>query len=373
MFKSDMFPFWTWAAFPDLTEFWTPSYCDYAREIFMAQEVSINQMLDNAEATNKPQKAVVVEDIADMSKVIKYRKDGIIPVKKGVDIDKAIKFFNVPSINTPMIVFDKLQAIQDRASGVTSGSAGVADEEGKVGIYEGNQVAAADRFGLLNKSYSFGYRRFAKLYEEGIKEHLIKKVAADILGPNGVEIKSISRRDIYKKGDEFGCIVEASDAEMSNAIRNQSTKIAFLNAQAVNPMVNKQKAFEMGAKISGLNEDEIRELLDVNSYGNEELMSEADRDIENLLNGEEIRPNQLANNAYKQKLVNYTRDHEEDINFEKFQMISAYIEGLEPIIMRNEARNLQNELTEELKNNPLIPGEEGMPQDALPQIQEQQL
>jgi len=57
-FPQGAWPYWTWAAFPDLTEFWTPSYCDYAREIFMTQNVSINQMLDNAEAINKPQQIV---------------------------------------------------------------------------------------------------------------------------------------------------------------------------------------------------------------------------------------------------------------------------------------------------------------------------
>lgn len=346
IFESNMFPYWTWACFPDLTEFWTPSYCDYARELFMAQEVSINQMVDNAEAINKPQKVVDVNAIGDMSKVLKYRKDGVIPVKNGVDVTKAIQFIQVPSINTPIQVYNLLSQIQDRASGVTAGAAGVADETGKVGIYEGNQMAAADRFGLLNKSYSFGYKRFAKLYEAGVKEHLIKKVAIDVLGPNGVEIKNVSRRDIYKKGDEFSLIVEASDAEMSNSLKNQMTKITFLKEQTGNELINQQKRLEMEAKIAGLNEDEIRELLDVNSFGDEELMSEADRDLEALLNGEQIQPNELANNAYKQKMVNYTRDHKEDISDKQFALIATYIESLEDIIMRNEARAFENEQTD---------------------------
>lgn len=353
MFTSNLWPFWTWAAFPDLTEFWTPSYCDYVREILMTQEVTINQMIDNSEATNKPQKIVQAGAIEDMSKVIKYKKDGIIPVKNGVNIDNAIQFVKVPSINTPLNVYDKLEAIKDRASGVNANAAGVADEDGKVGIYEGNQIATADRFGLLNKSYSFGYKRFAKLYEWGIKDHLTKKVAVDILGPNGVEVKNVSKRDIYKKGDDFGCIVEASDAEMMNSIKNQEIKLNFINANIQNPLINKQKAFEMGAKFSGLNDDEIRELLDVNNYGDEELMSEADRDLESLLNGEQIQPNQLANNAYKQKMVDYIRDHQEDINDKQFALITLYIDSLDPIIMRNEARNFQNEMTEQLKNTNL--------------------
>lgn len=377
MFTSDMFPYWTWACFPDLTEFWTPSYCDYIREILMAQEVSINQMLDNAEAVNKPQKVVNVNKIEDMSKLLKYKKDGIIPVKDGVNLDQAIQFVKVPSINTPLTVFDKLQYIKDRASGVGDNEAGMADEGGKVGIYEGNQVAAADRFGLLNKSYAFGYKRFAKLYEWGIKDHLTKKVAVDIIGPNGVEIKQVSKRDIYRKGDEFGCIVEASNAEMTNSLQNQGFKLKFLAGQVQNQLVNPSKVFEMSAKISGFSEDEVRELLDVQNYGNEELMSEADRDIESLINGDNIEPNEMANNAYKQKFVSYLRDHKEDINFTRFQEISAYIESLEPIIMRNEARALNNEMVEQMNkqtdllNQPLeangMPVEQ--PAEATPQYE----
>lgn len=362
LFESNIYPYWTYATFPDMTEFWTPSYCDYARQIFMAQEVSINQMLDNSEAINKPQKIVQVGAIEDMASVKKYKKSGIIPVKKGTDARAAIQFVETPSINTPMLVYDKLQSIQDRASGVGANEAGAADENGKVGIYEGNQVASADRFGLLNKSYSFGYKRFAKLYEWGIKEHLNNKVAVDILGPDGVEIKKIRNKDIYKKGDVFGCLVEASNAEVTNSLTNQKTKLTFLSGQVQNPMVNKSKAFEMEAKIAGFTEDEIRELLDINSYGNEELMSEADRDIEMLLNKEIIEPNEMANNAYKQKMINYLRDHKEDITFEQFGLIAEYITTLEPIIMRNEARNLQNELTDKLKNNASLPvGPDGQP------------
>jgi hypothetical protein len=350
LFTSDLFPYWSWACFPDLTEFWTPSYCDYIREILMAQEVCINQMLDNSEAVNKPQKIVRVGDIEDMSKLLKYKKDGIIPVKKGVDIDKAVQFIQVPSINAPMQVFDKLQYIKDRASGIGDNEMGMADEGGKVGIYEGNERAAADRFGLLNKSYAFGYKRFAKLYEWGIKDHLNKKVAIDILGPSGVEMKQIGKRDIFKKGDEFGCMVEASNAEITNSLRNQDYKLKFIMAQAQNPLVNPSKAFELAAKISGLMDDEVRELLDVQNYGNEELMSEADRDIEALLNGEDIEINEAANNAYKQKLVSYLRDHKEDINMKQFELISLYIKALEPTIMRNEARNFQNDMIEMMNN-----------------------
>ena len=81
MFSCNTWPFWTWGCLPDLTEFWTPSYCDYARDLFLAQDASIGQMLDNADAINKPMRAVDVSAIDDVTK-LKYRKDGIIPCKE---------------------------------------------------------------------------------------------------------------------------------------------------------------------------------------------------------------------------------------------------------------------------------------------------
>ena len=366
MFSNDMWPFWTWAAFPDLTEFWTPSYCDYARDLFLAQDASIGQMLDNADAINKPMRAVDVSAIDDVTK-LKYRKDGIIPVKKGVDINRAYQTIITPSINTPIQVFEILEGIQEKASGVTAQAKGTSDEKGKVGIYQGNEAAMADRFGLLNKSYSFGYKRFAKLYENGVKDHLIKKIAIEIIGPNGVEVKQISKRDLYKKGDEYGITVEASNAEMMANKQDRNEKLAFLASEVNNPMINKKKSFEMRALISGLSEEDVRQLLDTNSYGNEKLMSEADRDLESLLMGEVIEINDAANNQYKQRMVDYLRDHKEDINDRQFFAISAYIDSLEDVIFRNEARKLVSEQSQEMLNPELNPLNINQPQPEMPQ------
>lgn len=333
LFASNLWPFWTWAAFPDLTEFWTPSYCDYVREIFMAQAVSINQMLDNAEQINKPQKLVNVSAVKNLAE-LKYRREGYIKVSTGIDLNQAVQTLEVQSIDTPIAVYNLLDGIQEKTSGVTAGAKGVSDED-KVGIYEGNQANAADRFGFLNKSYSFGYKRFSLLYEHGVKEHLIKKEAVDILGPNGVEIAEISRRDIFRKNDEFGVMVESSNAETSLSEVEKRTKIAFLNSQAGNPIQNPQKAYEIQASIAGFEEDTVRQLLDTSDYGSAELMSEAERDIEALLDGEKLPPNQAANTAYKQRFVDYLKDNQEKISFDQFTLLSDYVLSLDEIITRN--------------------------------------
>jgi len=359
IFPANLYPYWTYATFPDLTEFWTPSYCDYTREIFMAQDVSVNQVLDNAEAINRPMKVVNSSAIEDLAQ-LKYRRDGNIITKGDYDASKAIQVIQTPSINTPIEVFNLLENINDKDSGVNSAGKGVEDTDGRVAIYEGNQAAAADRFGLLNKSYSFGYDRFAKLYEDGVRTHLIKKVAVDILGTGGVEVTNVNKRDLFKKGDKYGILVESSANDVSNDIQERTIKNNFLIGQVQNPEVNQKKVFELQAKIVGFTEDEIKELQDVSAFGNQELMSEAERDIESILDKDDIKPNRNANNAYRQRILDFMNDHEEDIDFETFQRFEAYFNTLEPIVMKNEARALEAQKQELLNNMPV--DEAGQPQ-----------
>lgn len=361
-FPLGAWPVWSWATCPDLTEFWTPSPCDYVRELFMAQAVSINQMLDNAEQINKPQKVVdtgAIENLAEL----KYRRDGYIKVKNGIDVNKAVQFIRPPSIETPIEVFNILEGIQQKASGVNAGTEGQEKVDGKVGIYEGNQAAAADRFGLLNKSYSFGYKRFARLYEIGVRDHLTKKVAVDLIGPDGIETEEITRRDIFHKNDQFNVSVEASDAEEQASTIDQKNKLQFLQSFLTNPLtpglINPKKAFEIQGKVAGLTEDEIKQLLDTSEYGNAEIISEAELDIEGLLEGKQVKPNKAANLAYKQHVVDYLNDHEDDMGHEQFMRIAGYLTNLEPIIMTNTVREMQKKIQDMAV--PTAPAKPGAP------------
>lgn len=360
LFAANLWPFWTWAAIIDLTEFWTPSYIDYVREIFMGQHVSINQMVDNAEQINKPQKYVDVGAIENLAE-LKYRRDGIVQFKSGTDMSRAVYMPQTPSINTPIEVYNILEGIQEKASGVNANAKGTSDED-KVGIYEGNQSATADRFGLVNKSYSFGYQRFAKLYEHGVREHLTKRISVDILGPEGISIEQVSRRDIFRKDDTFGVMVDSSDAELALSQVEIRNKLAFIQSNKINPKVNQQKLTEIEANIVGFSEDEIRQLMDVSEFGDANMMSEAERDIEAILDGEDIKPNRLATASYKQRFVHYMQDHEEDMNPQQIERMFAYIDSIEDIILFNMERKA-NEVA-----MPTVPPEQAGNPGALPAL-----
>jgi len=346
LFDDEQYPFWSYASFPDLTEFWTPSHIDYVREIFMAQTVSINQMIDNAERVNKPQRIIDVGAIQELQE-LKYKKDGYIKANSGT-AQTAVKLVEVPSIETPIQVFNVLEGIQEKAMGISAAEKGLADTDGRATIYEGNRETAADRYGLLNKSYSYAYRRFAQLYEQGVRQHLNKKIAVDILGPEGIEIQNISKRDIFRGTDTFAVQVEASDAEIAMSENKKRTMLAFLSAHIQDPLINQKKSTEIQAKIAGMDEQQVRELLDTSEFGDAEIMSEAERDIEDILDGQTVMPNRMANAAYKQRIVNYVQDNMEHMNDEQVGRLFMYIEELDQIILANTMRQANQQAQKEL-------------------------
>lgn len=351
LFKSNLWPFWTYAAYPDMTEFWTPSPADYVRELIMAQAVSINQMLDNAERVNRPQRVIDVGAISNLAE-LKYKRDGYIKANAGTG-QSAIKILETPSITTPLEVFKALETIKQTASGVTAGALGVEDTDGRATIYEGNQASVADRFGLFNKSYSFGYRRFGHLYMHGVDEHLTKKVAVDIMGPEGIAVEEFSRRDIFKKEDEFAVIVEASNAELGLSEQKKRIQGAFYSPLLGRAdLANQKVVIEQMGMVAGIEPEKIRQLLQLDMYGNAEIMSEAERDIETIIDGTLPRPNRMANAAYKQRFVDYMMDHEEDISDETFKLMVQYISSLDEVILQNTIRQAREQAQRELTADP---------------------
>lgn len=335
VFKSGLYPFWTWATDPDLSEFWTLSPVDQMRDIFMVQGASIDQLLDNAEQINKPMKGVVGDAVKNLNS-LRYGRDKTVRFKKGTDMTKAVRVFETPALQSPLEVYNMLETIGSLESGVSPATKGVADED-KVGIYEGNMQQVADRMGLLNKAYADGYYRFAKLFYYGVKEHLNTKVAIEIVGHDGVELEEITKRDV-KGFAEMGIDIEASDAEMNASAVDQKNKLNYLSNARQSAVVNQKVREEMEATIAGFEQDEIRRLMDKDEFGDAELLSEASRDIENLLRGIEVKPNMNATNAYKSKIVDYMMDQHENMDKETWERFVQYVLDIDQYVMANMVR-----------------------------------
>lgn len=336
IFKSNKYPFLSWATDPDLDEFWTPGPDDMVREIFMAQSAVINQMLDNNEMINFPMKAYDVDKVTNKA-LLNYRRGGLIPFKKDTIINQALQVLDVKPINNGITVYEELDKIQQLESGVTAESRGIADED-KVAIYEGNQANIADRLGLLNDSYANMYHRLLELHEYGVREHLNNKIAIQMIGSDGIEWENLNKTDMLPDDTSFDYYISAADAEMRNDVSEKRAKLNYVINNKQNPIINQKALSEVEAEISGFDSGDIKRLLDKDEFGDAELMSECARDIKRLLVNEDFEPNEAANVAYKQKMVDYLRDKSEDMKPDQIKRMIAYIEKLEPFIIQNTVR-----------------------------------
>ena len=348
MFKSGKYPFFSAAAYPDLTEFWTPSPADGVREAIMAKAISINQMLDNGEAINRPMKAFDIDAIKNPA-LLKYRKDGLIPVKGGVDINNAVKFFPTVPIQTAVQVYDKLAEIIDINSGVDSGTKG-SSQETVVGIYEGNQAAQSDRFSLISDSESDAQQRFAELYLAGLDEHLNSKIAIEMIGVDGVEFAEVGKKDIKRKSN-FDIMVITAGQEETMQNTEKRNKLTFLSAKGNDQsgVYNKKVLAEMEAAIAGFTYDEIKYMLDVKNDGTTELMAECAEDIQEMLAGEYIEVNDMANSAYMQKMKDFMRDEKEYMmkNPDIAKIFWDYMDRLQPVVISNMTAEMDKQLAKE--------------------------
>lgn len=348
VFANNKFPFFTAAAYPDLTEFWTPSPLDGVREVIMAKAVAINQMLDNGEAINRPMKAFDVDAIKNPA-LLKFRKDGLIPVKGGVRINDAVQFFPTTSIVTAEQVYDKLGEIIDVNSGVNAGTKGQADEKA-VGIYEGNQANASDRFSLVGDSEADAQQRFAELYLDGLDEHLNTKVAIEMVGVDGIEFKEVGKKDI-KRNRNFDVVVITAGKEESIQSTEKRNKLTFLSSKGSDQsgVYNKKVLAEMEAQIAGFTNEEIKYMLDTKDDGTTELMAECAEDIQEMLAGKIIPVNDMANTAYMQKMKDYLRDNKE--YFMKHEDILAifidYMDRIQDVVVMNMTAEVNKQLTKE--------------------------
>lgn len=336
--RSGKYPIWTWAAFPDPREFWTPSYCDFARGIFQAQEKSINQSLDNSEQINRPQTAVNVDYVRNLAQV-RYRKDGYIEIEGNVDVNRVLQTRQTPPIEGPFKVYDKLESIVESESGVTADVKGTSDED-TLGIYEGNLMQAGDRFGLLNKSYAEGYYRFAVLHKEGVMQDLKKKMAVQILGPMGLEIEMVSARDLKPYQNDYDILVESSLAEAQSNLADSKNKLTFLGAYKGDQTINQKVLFETQATIAGVDDDTIKRLLDTSDYNAIEVVAQADEAFQIILGGETPPLYKDANTAFLQRLHDLSDKYDHELSSEQHAAVFSYIDNITPIVERNAARSV---------------------------------
>lgn len=330
------YPFDTWAYYPHPFIFWTPSPMDVVRENFQAQQVAVQQGVDNNEQKNKPMTFYDAGAVKDPTK-LNWRPDGKVAVAKGTDPSRAIFKPTVPDLFDPVQLRNLLKDIASDVTGVTPGAQGNETQDTKVGIYYGNQQVIADRMSTFGESYSMAINRRAQLYLIGIKDHLDEAKAVKMIGPDGVEWDKIRKEDLT----EFDITISGGSIEAQNDALKAKNKADFIARNQQNPIFNQKVLAEQDAILAGFDPQDVKRLLEQEEV-NADLMSQAAEDIQKLLEGEKVDANLKANTQYAQKILDFMMNNE--MRPDQDARFIAYLDELKPIIIRNMVMKAQTEM-----------------------------
>lgn len=331
-----LWPFSSWAYYPDLFNFWSPSPMDMVRENFQVRNVVINQAIDNNEAKNKPMKSYD-PDVYKNPELLEYQPDRLVPTASGKNPKEGLFIHETANIYDPKALNDLLEDIAGKVVGVNAAGQGFEDKDQKVGIYFGNQQEVANRMGLFELSYSRSVMRDALLYLNGLKLNLDEEKAVKMIGENGVEWDKLRKDDL----GEFDITITGGSAQSQLDAIKSKQKTEFISSQIKNPIVNQKELVEQQASIAGFTPDEIKKLLSKED-ASEESIARAAEHVQKILRGEDIRPYRKADVAYAQHILDFYQDNE--LKPEQDKSFEIYLQAIEDIVIDNTIKKAQKEL-----------------------------
>lgn len=360
-----LWPYVSWATHEDNYNFWSKGPCDDVYPIAEAMRIIFNESLNNLHKRNWGMRAFDSKVFTDPAK-LEWRPDGLVEgSNSGQGIQNGIFEFTTPD-NT--VISLNLMTFSDnllgQKTGINSGAQGSTEKDKKVGIFYGEMEQVADRLGLTNKIYKGAWAQLGKRYLYGLRDNLNEKMAVRILGANGIEWDELDKNEISDLNIK---VTGGTDDAKLNEMKSQR-KIASLQAIAGNPnlapKLNPNWVIEEQLKTAGYDPEEIKRALDTNNFGDEDLMVEAAKAIQDIVNGKKPRQNRGATSGFMQKIVDFAYDTELDL--ETYNLLMDYAMSHSEIAADNMARKAQSIIRERAMADTAQPsGNPAMPNSPL--------
>lgn len=244
----------------------------------------------------------------------------------------------------------------------------VSDEVAKVGILFGQIQKTSARMGVYNKSFKEMWERLGQraLYE--MRSFLKESQTIQIIGTRGAEWHDFVGKELEHPSD-FDILAEGSNVELEmneNKKKNQQKSFdLLLKDPDLKKELNPRKAVETILKIGEWKDEEIKQLMDVQNYGNEEMLARADLACEQIMKGKEPEIYPGADMAFMQYILDTSNKLDKSEADMKIRLL-LYGQAHKSIVVKNMANKAVNELsqkgiTPDKINMPLPPGMDGKP------------
>jgi hypothetical protein len=338
VFKSNLWPWVSWATHRDLFNFWSKAPVDDIVPLAEMIRVLVNQELDNRQKRNWGQRAYD-PDVYPNPSDLNFRPDGLVATKSGASrlqpIGNGVYMFETPELNGSIDLVNWIDGIIGEKTGVNADAQG-SSQESRVGVYYGNLQQIADRLGLYNKSYKKFWAAIGRRYIWGLFEHLRAPIAVEIIGEKGAEWDEIKRTEINPK---WNILVEGGNAEMAEDEAKKQRLVEVMGTLQPDELMILSPRWRAETKLRsiGLEEDEIRMAFDIDSDGNREILAEASQMIQDCLAGKDYKLNTGANTAFVQKILDFATDAD-DLKPGEYEKLMQIVEVHIPIAEENMAR-----------------------------------
>jgi hypothetical protein len=278
-------PYDAWHTHRNPFVFWSKAPADDMRPAGEALGIMFNQMLDARDRNIYAQRGYDPDMVVDPSQLI-YTENGLVEIKTdGVKpISSAIYQFKVEGSDEAGTInlMEYIDNVMGLKTGITPSTQGESEDK-RVGIYYGNLQQVADRLGLYNKAYSEFYGRTGHKYYLNLKQYVkTNKMMVRMVGLRGYNWEELTKEDLDPTRD-FNIEVVGGQAQAQFDEMQKKTKIESLTAAATLGKVNPEVYTEEMLRNGGWEEGQIKRLMDMQSYGSEDMISFAEQAVQDIV------------------------------------------------------------------------------------------
>lgn len=344
LFKRKKWPYKSWATHDDPANFWSKSPVDDVRPVAISMKEAFNQMFNELLQRIRGKRAIDPNFFPNRAELEDFTTRFVeANVPNGKSLRDGFVEFTAPDNSTITVnIVSFLNSFLGEKTGVSPSSQGNATED-KVGIYYGNIQQVSRRMNLYSSFYKQCYAQLAEAWLDGAQENLKGKVSIRILGANGYESVDITRQDLQFDTDPDIRITGGADEEVMNEAKMTKKENALTRAMAsplITSQMNSKWLAEENLVVGGWDPSEIKRALDVDSYGDQEVISAAYEALALIMEGDDAPNNRMANQAFLQTILNFLEDNPK-IDEPTFKRIMTYFNAHVPVALKNSMRKAQ--------------------------------
>lgn len=339
IFKKNIWPYVSWATHDDPNNFWSKAPADDVRPIAISLKEVVDQMFNNLMARMRGKRAIDPNYFPNMAELEDFTTrfvEASVPSGKNLG-DGLFEFKTEDNTGITLNLVSFFNSFLGEKTGITPSAQGSGTED-KVGIYFGNLQQVARRMNYYSDFYKQAYAELGLRYLHGLQEHLTTKMSIQMLGIHGLESDVITKEDTNFIEDPDVNITGGADEELLDK-EKQIERETALN-RAINPILAGQYNPRWLAEqnLAGKWDDsEIKRAMDLDTYGDQEIISEAEEAIQMILKGkDEPKKNRGANRAFLRTILDYLND--EEMEADLYKKILAFFELHVPIARDNAVR-----------------------------------